>query len=86
MRGVFVLCVCENSGKYGWPFNNLDNHDDVTCFFVCFLLSGMNVNQRELNTHVEFEPDSYYSAFSAELEICSSPMWSMLAHCREAVC
>ncbi|KAK2143057.1 hypothetical protein LSH36_882g00050 [Paralvinella palmiformis] len=50
---------------------------------VCYY-QGMNVNQRELNTHVEFEPDSYYSAFSAELEICSSPMWSMLAHCREA--
>ncbi len=41
----------------------------------------MNLNQRELAQHVEYEPDTYYAAFSAELEICSSPMWSLLVHC-----
>ena len=45
----------------------------------------MNLNQRELNQHVEYEPDTYYAAFSAELEICSSAMWSMLAHCHDQV-
>ncbi|KAJ8313482.1 hypothetical protein KUTeg_008043 [Tegillarca granosa] len=44
---------------------------------------GMNLNQRELCQHVEFEPETYYAAFSAELEIASSPMWSLLSHCRE---
>ncbi|XP_013419454.1 E3 ubiquitin-protein ligase UBR3-like [Lingula anatina] len=41
---------------------------------------GMNLNQRELTQHVEYEPGTYYAAFSAELEICASPMWSMVGH------
>ncbi|KAK3103122.1 hypothetical protein FSP39_016629 [Pinctada imbricata] len=43
---------------------------------------GMNVNHRELSQHVEFESETYYAAFSAELEIASSPMWSLISHCR----
>ncbi len=46
---------------------------------------GMNLNRREMVQHVEYEPDTYYAAFSAELEICSSPMWSLLAHLHEEV-
>ncbi|KAK6165726.1 hypothetical protein SNE40_022591 [Patella caerulea] len=45
-------------------------------------LQGMNLNQREVNQHVEFEPDTYYAAFSAELEISALPMWSILQHCK----
>lgn len=45
----------------------------------------MNQNSRELSQHVEYEPDTYYAAFSAELEICSSPMWSMVVHCKDEV-
>lgn len=41
---------------------------------------GMNVNQRELNQHVEFEPGTYYAAFSAELEASAYPMWALLSH------
>lgn len=41
---------------------------------------GMNVNQRELNQHVEFEPSTYYAAFSAELEASAYPMWALLSH------
>lgn len=42
----------------------------------------MNVNQRELNQHVEFEPNSYYAAFSAELEASAYPMWALVSHLR----
>jgi len=45
----------------------------------------MNLNQRELMEHVEYEPDFYYAAFSAELEICSSTMWSLLIHLNDEV-
>ncbi|GFO41996.1 E3 ubiquitin-protein ligase ubr3-like [Plakobranchus ocellatus] len=45
-------------------------------------MQGMNLNTRELRQHVEFEPDSYYAAFSAELEMSASPMWSLLMHCQ----
>jgi E3 ubiquitin-protein ligase UBR3 len=45
----------------------------------------MNLNQRELHQHVEFEPDTYYAAFSAELEIAASPMWSLISHLRNQV-
>ncbi|KAI0233528.1 E3 ubiquitin-protein ligase UBR3 [Lamellibrachia satsuma] len=48
---------------------------------ACF--QGMNLNQREMTQHVEYEPETYYAAFSAELEICASPMWSQLVHCKE---
>ncbi|XP_035829845.1 E3 ubiquitin-protein ligase UBR3 isoform X2 [Aplysia californica] len=45
-------------------------------------MQGMNLNVRELTQHVEFEPETYYAAFSAELEISASPMWSLLMHCQ----
>jgi len=40
----------------------------------------MNVNCRELGPHVEFEPNTYYAAFSAELEASAYPMWAILSH------
>jgi len=40
----------------------------------------MNVNCRELGHHVEFEPNTYYAAFSAELEASAYPMWAMVSH------
>ena len=48
-------------------------------------MAGMNLNVRELREHVEYEPEFYYSAFSAELEICSSTMWSLLIHLNDEV-
>lgn len=45
-----------------------------------YFFAGMNVNQRELNEHVEFEPGTYYAAFSAELEASAYPMWALLSH------
>lgn len=44
----------------------------------------MNVNCRELGHHVEFEPNTYYAAFSAELEASAYPMWAMLSHLNSA--
>ena len=46
---------------------------------------GMNGNVRELLEHIEYEPEFYYAAFSAELEICSSTMWSLLVHLNDEV-
>jgi len=43
-------------------------------------VAGMNVNVRELSQHVEFEPNTYYAAFSAELESSAYPMWALLSH------
>lgn len=48
-------------------------------------LQGMNLNNRELSQHVEFESETYYAAFSAELEMASSPMWSLISHCKNKV-
>jgi len=44
----------------------------------------MHVNIREMNQHVEFEPKTYYAAFSAELEASASPMWALVSHLRDA--
>ncbi|MBN3272584.1 UBR3 ligase, partial [Polyodon spathula] len=49
--------------------------------FVSFF-QGMNLNKREINEHVEFESQTYYAAFAAELEACAQPMWGLLTHCK----
>ncbi|XP_053327752.1 E3 ubiquitin-protein ligase UBR3 isoform X2 [Spea bombifrons] len=49
--------------------------------FVSFF-QGMNLNKRELSEHVEFESQTYYAAFAAELEACAQPMWGLLSHCK----
>ena len=54
-------------------------------FINAVFIVEMNLNVRELTQHVEYEPDSYYAAFSAELEICASPMFSLLAHLTDEV-
>lgn len=43
---------------------------------------GMNLNTRTFGDHVQQEP-TYFSSFSAELEFCSSVMWSFLQHLKE---
>ncbi|ESO97194.1 hypothetical protein LOTGIDRAFT_51305, partial [Lottia gigantea] len=75
-------------------FNNLLSHRSIALKFLqdeelvtlwidmIVYLQGMNLNQRELFQHVEFEPDSYYAAFTAELELSALPMWSILSHCK----
>lgn len=61
----------------------LKNQDLVVLWLdLLNTMQGMNLNTRELRQHVEFEPDSYYAAFSAELEMSASPMWSLLMHCQ----
>lgn len=47
-------------------------------FGILSFLQGMNLNERELNHHVEYETDTYMAAFSAELEISCSPLVRLL--------
>ena len=44
------------------------------------LFQGMNVNERILNQHVEYEPQAYVYAFTIELEICAAAMWCFVNH------
>lgn len=83
-----------------WPlvsdFNNVLSHESVALVFLrddnliemwfefLSMLQGMNVNVRETGSHVEFEPSSYYAAFSCELEASAYPMWSIISHLRDA--
>ncbi|ELU10689.1 hypothetical protein CAPTEDRAFT_220674 [Capitella teleta] len=57
-------------------------------FWMKFIevFQGMNLNHRELTQHVEYEPETYYAGFSAELEICASPLWALLNHCKHKDC
>ncbi|XP_039613525.1 E3 ubiquitin-protein ligase ubr3 isoform X3 [Polypterus senegalus] len=61
----------------------LENHS-LLMSWMGFVSSfqGMNLNKRELNEHVEFESQTYYAAFAAELEACAQPMWGLLTHCK----
>lgn len=79
-----------------WPlvsdFNNVLSHEKVALEFLndddlvnmwfefLSMLQGMNVNVRETGTHIEYEPSSYYAAFSCELEASAYPMWSIISH------
>uniref|UniRef100_A0A2A4IYP5 E3 ubiquitin-protein ligase n=1 Tax=Heliothis virescens TaxID=7102 RepID=A0A2A4IYP5_HELVI len=83
-----------------WPlvsdFNNVLSHKSVALLFLqddalvdmwfefLSMLQGMNVNIREVGGHIEFEPSSYYAAFSCELEAAAYPMWSVLSHLTDA--
>ncbi|XP_046801824.1 E3 ubiquitin-protein ligase Ubr3 [Lucilia cuprina] len=82
-----------------WPlvsdFNNVLSHESVALVFLrddnlidmwfqfLSMLQGMNVNVRETASHVEFEPNSYYAAFSCELEASAYPMWSIISHLQD---
>ncbi|XP_017085312.1 E3 ubiquitin-protein ligase Ubr3 isoform X2 [Drosophila eugracilis] len=82
-----------------WPlvsdFNNVLSHESVALVFLrddnlidmwfqfLQMLQGMNVNVRETASHVEFEPNSYYAAFSCELEASAYPMWSIISHLQD---
>ncbi|XP_044728240.1 E3 ubiquitin-protein ligase Ubr3 [Chrysoperla carnea] len=79
-----------------WPLvsdlNNVLSHKPVAIKFMnddalldmwfvfLSMFQGMNVNIRELDHHVEFEPNTYYAAFSAELEASAYPMWALVSH------
>ncbi|CAH1116050.1 unnamed protein product [Phaedon cochleariae] len=79
-----------------WPLvsdlNNVLSHKPVALKFMAddgllemwfaflAMFQGMNVNQREQTQHIEFEPNTYYAAFSAELEASAYPMWALVSH------
>lgn len=82
-----------------WPLasdlNNILTHLPVAMILLndsCLLESwmnfimnfqSMNLNTRELEEHVEYENESYYAAFSAELEICATPVWTLISHLKD---
>ncbi|XP_074027443.1 ubr3 ubiquitin ligase isoform X2 [Leptinotarsa decemlineata] len=79
-----------------WPLvsdlNNVLSHRPVALKFMSddgllemwfsflSMFQGMNVNQKEVAAHIEFEPNTYYAAFSAELEASAYPMWALVSH------
>lgn len=83
-----------------WPlvsdFNNVLSHESVALVFLrddalvdmwfqfLSMLQGMNVNLRQTGTHIEYEPSSYYAAFSCELEASAYPMWSIISHLNDS--
>jgi E3 ubiquitin-protein ligase UBR3 len=40
----------------------------------------MNVNERILTDHVEYEPQAYMYAFTIELEISAAALWCFVNH------
>lgn len=45
----------------------------------------MNVNERIVNQHVEYEPQAYMYAFTIELEISAAAMWCFVGHFKPQV-
>lgn len=46
----------------------------------------MNINERILTQHIEFEPQGYMYAFTIELEISAAAMWCFISHLKSNVC
>jgi E3 ubiquitin-protein ligase UBR3 len=83
-----------------WPLvsdlNNVLSHRPVALKFMSddmliemwfgflSMFQGMNINQRETKEHVKFEPNTYFAAFSAELEASAYPMWALVSHLTDA--
>ena len=83
-----------------WPLvsdlNNVLSHPPIAYRFMqderllnmwfdfLSMFQGMNVNVREMESHIEFEPNTYYAAFSAELEASASPMWALVSHLKDS--
>ncbi|CAF0813761.1 unnamed protein product [Adineta ricciae] len=44
------------------------------------LFQGMNVNERIIGHHIEYEPQAYMYAFTIELEISAAAMWCFINH------
>ncbi|CAF1000100.1 unnamed protein product [Rotaria sordida] len=44
------------------------------------LFQGMNINERILTQHIEYEPQAYMYAFTIELEISAAAMWCFVGH------
>ena len=82
-----------------WPLvsdlNNVLTHQPVAFIFMndyglleswmSFITNfqSMSLNTRVIGEHVEYENDSYYAAFSAELEICATPVWTLISHLKD---
>ena len=45
----------------------------------------MNLNRLVLGDHVEFEANTYYASFTAELEAAAIPMWALVREERHLV-
>lgn len=45
----------------------------------------MNINERILTQHVEYEPQGYMYAFTIELEISAAAMWWFVSHFKSNV-
>ena len=45
----------------------------------------MNINERILTQHIEFEPQGYMYAFTIELEISAAAMWCFISHLKSNV-
>ena len=43
----------------------------------------MNLNRLVLGDHVEFEANTYYASFTAELEAAAIPMWALVSHLKD---
>lgn len=54
------------------------------CFFFVIKI-GMNVIERILSQHVEYESQAYMYAFTIEIEISAASMWCFVNHLKSNV-
>lgn len=57
-----------------------DQHIFDTWLYLINCFQSMNLNERQLFSHIQYDQPTYFSSFSAELEFCSSITWSFIQH------
>eukprot|EP00795_Rhopilema_esculentum_P014545 gene14545-5613_t len=51
--------------------------------YLVTLLTGMNVNNRRIASHIQFEPRTYITSFSVEFESVAAVVWELLRGCEK---
>lgn len=85
-----ALTIIENKKYFNLWLRFLTLFQGKTFSFSFFSLSfnlplGMNINERILTQHIEYEPQGYMYAFTIELEISAAAMWCFISHLKSNV-
>lgn len=70
---------------FSFIISRLDFFFETFIYFLLEIHIGMNVNERILTQHVEYEPQAYMYAFTIELEISAAAMWCFVNHLKSNV-
>ena len=65
-------------------FRFMDDDNLLTLWFDFLkVFQGMDLNRLVIGDHVQYENNTYYASFTAELEAAAIPMWALVSHLKD---